>query len=133
MFIALISLLVSFGITTLGYYVFQQRYQSSEVTRVRRRLGVETEAERIAESGAPALIRSGDRDEPHWLRALGPYLRINEKLQSLIESAGVTSTPVRVHKQCAMSALLGAVLMLLLNQQFGGPPMLSFLALPAGM
>jgi tight adherence protein B len=133
MLIALFSLLVSFGITTLAYYFFQQRAKSSEVTRVRRRLGVETEAERLAESDAPALIRSGDRDEPRWLRTLGPYLRINEKLQLLIESAGLTATPKRIQKQCAMAALFGGVLMLIAEQQVGGPAWLAVLAIPAAL
>jgi tight adherence protein B len=131
MLIALFSLLVSFGVTTLAYYFLQQRAKSSEVTRIRRRLGVETEAERLAKSDAPALIRSGDRDEPRWLRALGPYLRINEKLQLLIESAGLSSTPERVQKQCAIAAMLGGVLILLLEQQVGAPPWMAVLAIPA--
>jgi tight adherence protein B len=133
MFIVLVSLLVSFGITTLVFYFFQQRSKSSEVTRVRRRLGVETEAERLAESDAPALIRSGDRDEPRWLRTLGPHLRINEKLQLLIESAGLTSTPERIQKRCAIAALCGAILILIAEQQVGVPPWMALLAIPAAV
>src|SRR5579863_6786936 len=105
MVIVLLSLLLSFGITTLAYRFFQQRSRVSEVTRVRRRLGVETEAERLAESEVPALIRSGERNEPWWLRTLGPHLRVNEKLQLLIESAGLKVAPERVLKQCLAASL----------------------------
>jgi tight adherence protein B len=133
MLIALFSLLLSFGITTLAYYLFQQRAKSSEVTRVRQRLGLKTEAERLAESDAPTLIRSGDRKEPRWLRTLGPYLRINEKLQLLIESAGLVSTPERVQKQCAVSALVGGGAILFAGQRFEAPGWMAALALPAAM
>ncbi len=128
MFIALFSLLLSFAITTFAYYFFQQRVRSSEVTRVRRRLGVETEAERLAESDAPSLIRTADRSEPRWLRTLGPYLRINEKLQLLIESAGLSATPQRIQKQCALAAIVagGATL-------FAGERWVAALALPAAV
>src|SRR5262249_16314153 len=56
MLIILLSLPISLGITTILYWLYQHRSKLSEMTRVRRRLGVETPAERLAESGAPALI-----------------------------------------------------------------------------
>jgi len=106
MLIMALSLLLSFGITGLAYRFVQSRSRGSEVTRVRKRLGVETAEERIAEAGTPALIRSGDKEEPWWLHKLGPYLHINATLQTLIESAGRQSTPDKVLKQCALSGLL---------------------------
>ena len=133
MLIALLSLLISFGITTLAYYFFQQRAKSSEVTRVRQRLGVKTEAERLAETGTPALIRSGERNEPRWLRTLGPALRINEKLQLLVESAGLASTPERIQKECLVAALVGGSAMLFAAQRFGEPGGGAALALPAAL
>jgi len=128
MWIALFSLLLSLGITAFACYIFQRHAKSSEITRVRRRLGVETEAERLAESDAPALIRSGERKEPRWLRTLGPYLRINERLQLLVESAGRSSTPERVQKECATAALVAGAAML-----FAGQPWMADLALPAAI
>jgi tight adherence protein B len=128
MVIVLISLLISFGITTLAYRFLQQRSRVSEVARVRRRLGVETEAERLAESAVPALIRSGERNEPWWLHTLGPHLRINEKLLVLIESAGMTSSPEKVQKQCAVSALLAGGLVLCVGYEWT-----TILALPVGI
>jgi tight adherence protein B len=128
MVIILFSLLISFGITTLAYQLFQRRSKSSEVTRVRRRLGVETEAERLAESDVPSLIRSGERNEPLWLHALGPHLRINERLQSLTESAGVQSTPERILKQCAVLALIAGSVVL-----FAGNKWTAVLAAPAAV
>jgi tight adherence protein B len=46
------------------------------------------------------------------LNTIAPFLRINERLQTLIEGAGLQSTPQRILKQCALWALLtgGAVL-----------------------
>jgi tight adherence protein B len=126
MLIALFSLLISFGITTLAYHFYQQRTQSSEVTRVRRRLGVETEEEKLAEPDAPALIRTGERAEPRWLRTLGPHLRINEKLHLLIESAGLTTTPERVQKECVIAGIVAGSGILLL-----GPSWMAVVALPA--
>jgi tight adherence protein B len=126
MFIALFSLLTSIGITTLAYHFLQQRTKSSEVNRVRRRLGMKTDAERIAESEAPALIRSSERKEPQWLRTLGPRLRINERLLLMIESAGLKTTPERVQKKCAIAAVLAATVVLL-----AGQPWMAVLVLPA--
>jgi tight adherence protein B len=126
MFIALFSLLTSFGITALAYHFWLQRTKSSEVNRVRRRLGMKTEAERLAESEAPALIRSTERREPRWLSTLGPRLRINERLQSLIESAGLKTTPDRVQKKCVVAGVLAGAAIL-----FGGERWLAALALPA--
>jgi tight adherence protein B len=128
MTIVLLSLLISFGTTTLIYRYYQQRTRGSEVTRVRRRLGVETEAERLAESDAPSLIRSGERNEPWWLHTLGPHLRINEKLQSLVDSAGLESSPESIHKQCAVAAFIAGALVLSAWNEWT-----TFLALPAAM
>src|SRR5580704_17739599 len=108
MLIAILSLLISFLVTGLAYYLFEQRSKSSEVTRVRQRLGVRTEAKRLAGSDTPALIRSGERNEPRWLSTGGPYLRINDKLQGLIEAAGLTSTPQNIQKQCLLAAVAAA-------------------------
>lgn len=124
--IILLSLLISFGITTLAYRVYEQRARKSEVTRVRRRLGVETAAERLAESGAPSLIRSNERSQPWWLRAVGPHLRISEKLQVLIESAGLQWGPERVLKQCAVAGLLAGGVVLSFGNEWT-----TWLALPA--
>jgi tight adherence protein B len=128
MIIALVSLLVSFGITTLAYCFYLQRAKSSEVTRVRRRLGVKTEAERLAETEIPALIRTEDRAEPRWLRNFGRFLRVNEKLQSLIESSGLTSTPERVQKECVLAAVAAGVAVLVF-----GPGWMAPLAVPVGL
>jgi tight adherence protein B len=108
MVIVLLSILLSFGITTLGYYFYQRRSRISEVTQVRRRLGVGMGAERPAVSDTPSLIRPEEPNDPRWLHALGPQLRVNEKLQALIEGAGGKSTPGRIQKQCAMAALLAS-------------------------
>ena len=126
MFIALFSLLISIGITTIAYHFFQQHTKLSEINRIRRRLGMKTEAERLAESEAPALIRSSERKDPQWLRALGPHLRINERLQLMIESAGLKATPERVQKKCALAAVLAASTILFSGQQW-----MTVLALPA--
>lgn len=128
MVIAIISLLLSFGVTTLAYSFFERRTKQSEVTQIRRRVGVETEAERLAESEAPALIRTSDRNEPRWLLTLGPYLRINEKLQALIESAGRSSTPQQIQKQCAIVGLGAAAVVL-----FAGERWTEALALPVAV
>src|SRR5262249_16426959 len=117
MLIVLISLLISFGISTLAYRFFEQRSKGSEMTRVRRRLGVETEAERLAATDVPSLIRSGERKEPWWVRTFAPHLRINERLSSLIESAGLQSTPESVQKTCAVWAVLAAGLTFLAGNQ----------------
>ncbi len=126
--IILLSLLISFSITTLAYRYFQQRSRLSEGTRVRRRLGVETEAERLAESATPALIRTSEQNEPWWLHTLGPHLRINEKLQALIEGAGLESAPERVQKQCAVAALLTGGVVLCAGNEWT-----NMLALPAAI
>ncbi|HEY3835401.1 MAG TPA: type II secretion system F family protein [Bryobacteraceae bacterium] len=126
--IILLSVLLSFGITTLAYRVFESRSRDSEVTRVRRRLGVETEAERLAESGVPSLIRTGERNEPRWLHLVAPYLRVNERLQLLIESAGVQSTPASILKQCALMGFVAGTVVLLAGQQW-----ITLLALPAAL
>lgn len=118
MIIALFSLLLSFGVTGLGYFFYERRATRSEVAQVRRRVGVETEAERLAESETPALIRTSDRSEPKWLRAIGPHLRINEKLQALIESAGRSSTPQQIEKQCAVLGLAAAVVVLAVGDEW---------------
>jgi len=118
MTIALISLLISTSITGVAYWLYQRRSQSSEITKVRRRLGVETEAERLAESEIPALIRSAARREPWWLLNVGSHLRINERLQLLIESSGVQSTPERVQKECAVAAVLAGVVVLIAGNQW---------------
>lgn len=128
MVIILLSLLISFGITTLGYRFFQQRSRVSEATRVRRRLGVETEAERLAESDVPALIRAGERNEPRWLHSLGPLLRINERLLSLTEGAGAQMAPEKVVKQSLIMALMAGGVVLAFGYQWT-----AFLALPAAM
>jgi tight adherence protein B len=128
MMIAAISLLISFGITTFVYWFFQQRSRSSEVTRVRRRLGVETEAERLAESQTPALIRSSKLRDPWWLRGPGSRLRINERLQSLIERAGLECTPERVQKECTIAAFLAGVAVVVAGSQWT-----YMLALPAAL
>jgi tight adherence protein B len=108
MFIILISLLLSLGITTLACLLYQGHARSSEFGKVRRRLGGETEAEKLAETGAPLLIRTTERNEPRWLNTLAPHLRMNEKLQLLIESAGRSSTPASIEKECATAALVAA-------------------------
>jgi tight adherence protein B len=126
--IILLSILISFGITTFAYRFFQRRSRDSEVTRVRRRLGVETEAERLAESGVPSLIRTGERTEPRWLSILAPYLRVNERLQLLTESAGVQSTPAGILKQSALLGLFAGLAVLVTGQRWA-----PFLVLPAGL
>jgi tight adherence protein B len=118
MLIILFSLLLSFGITTLIYRLYQQRSRSSEGTRVRQRLGVQTEAERLAAADAPALIRGNEKAEPWWLRTLAPHLRIHETLQVLIESAGQQSTPESVLKLCALLALSAAGVILLVGNEW---------------
>jgi tight adherence protein B len=128
MVIVLLSLLISLGITTLAYRFLQERSRASEVARVRRRLGVETAAERLAASEVPSLIRSNERNEPWWLHTLGPYLRINERLLMLIEGAGSQSTPERVQKHCALSALLGGAIVLCAGYEWT-----AILALPVGI
>ena len=128
MIIVLISLLISFGMTTLAYRFFERRSKVSEVTRVRQRLGVETEAERLAAADLPSLIRSPERNEPWWLRVLGPYLRIHERLRLLTESAGLESTPERVAKRCAISALIAGGAVFFVAHQWS-----ALLALPAAV
>lgn len=126
MIIVLLSLLISFGVTTLAYWFFVQRSRASEVTRVRRRLGVQSEAERLAETGVPSLIRSNETGEPWWLRTLGPHLRIRENLQVLIESAGLQTEPARILKHCAVAGLAAGVVVLCAGNQWT-----AVLALPA--
>jgi tight adherence protein B len=118
MIIALFSLLISFGATTAVYMLMQQRARSSEQTKVRRRLGVVTAAERLAEAETPALIRSAEQGEPRWLHSLGAHLRINEKLQALIESAGSTTKPGSIQKQCAVAGVLAGGAILLFGNQW---------------
>ena len=128
MIIVLFSLLISFGTTTVIYWLVQQRSRTSELTRVRRRLGVETPAERLGSSATPALIRSSVQNEPRWLQSIGLHLRINEKLQVLIERAGVTATPKGIKKQCALASVLTGVGVLLVGNQWA-----TMLALPAAL
>ncbi len=128
MFIALVSLLLSFAVTTLAWYFLERRSRNSEADKVRRRVGTESESERLAAAGAPSLILTTDRREPPWLRTLGPYLRINEKLQSLIESAGRTSTPASIQKQCALAALAAGGAILVAGQDWA-----IYLAIPGAL
>ena len=128
MLIALFSLLISIALTSTGYYLLQRRAKSSEVSRVRRRLGVVTEAERLAANEGPALIRAAEREEPRWLNAIGPRLRINERLQTLIESAGLTSTPDRTLKECAIAAVVAIAAVL-----FFAPRWMTPAAIPAAL
>src|SRR5579864_3345511 len=128
MMIVLLSLLISVGVTTLAYWFIERRSRASEVTRVRRRLGLQTEAERLAETNTPSLIRSSERQEPWWMRTLGPRLQINEKLRVLIESAGLNWEPDRVLKQCAVSGLVAAGLVLCMGTEWT-----AFLMLPAAL
>jgi tight adherence protein B len=128
MLIALVSLLLSFGISTLAYWFYQRRSKAAEGTRIRRRLGMETEAERLASSDAPVLIRSGERHEPWWLRTLTPHFRINERLQLLIEGAGLSSTPEVVLKQSAVLAITAAAVILAAGNEWT-----AFLAAPAAI
>jgi tight adherence protein B len=79
---------------------------------------VETEAERLAVSVVPALIRSSERHEPWLLHTLGSYLRVNEKLQLLIESAGSSATPLRIQKECAVAAVLAGGVVLIAGNQW---------------
>jgi tight adherence protein B len=128
MFIALISLLLSFGITTFACFLFQRHARSSEASKVRRRLRAESETERTVESGTPLLIRTAERNEPRWLNTLAPHLRINDKLHLLIESAGRSSTSASIQKQCAVAALLTGGMILASTQ-----PWAVYLALPGAL
>jgi tight adherence protein B len=128
MVIILVSLLISFGISTLAYRFFLRRSQVSEASRVRRRLGMETEAEKLETAEIPTLIRAADRKEPWWLRTLAPRLRINERLQTLIEAAGLESSPESIQKQCALGALLAGGIVLVVGNSWT-----AILALPAAV
>ena len=127
MLIALFILFLACAITTAAYGVLSKRSRSSEVTRVRRRLGVETAAERIADSGGPALIRSGTEKDDALQRS-SVLLQINEKLQKLIESAGAGSSPQQIEKQGAAFAAATTAAVLIAGNQWT-----AFLALPAGI
>lgn len=99
MWIVLISLLLSFALTTLAYSVWERHAASAKIDKVRRRLGPETEAERVGRTGAPLLIRTGEPRQPRWFGS--------DRLQLMMEAAGRSSTPVQVQKQCAVAAFVG--------------------------
>jgi tight adherence protein B len=129
MLIALFSLLIAFSITGTGYWLYLRRSRSTEVSRVRRRLGVQTEAERFAEAAAqgPSLIRSAV-EKNGVLHALGAHLKINDKLQRLIEASGAQTSPERVQKQAALYAVGAAGAVLVAGNQWT-----AVLAVPAAV
>jgi len=117
MIIALVSLLIAFSITAPAYWFFTRRSQSSDATRVRRRLGVETAADRLAVTGGPSLIRT-PAETQGWMNRLGAQFRINDKLQMLIESAASQYSVERVQKECIIFALLAAGVDLVAGNQW---------------
>jgi tight adherence protein B len=130
MLIVLFSLLLSFAITGTAYWFLQKRSADTEAACVRRRLGVETEQERMAAAveASPALIRASVRGESRWLLRIAPRLHFQQRLRALIEHAGASTTVERVQQQALITGLIAAAVILI-----AAPGLFRLLALPAGL
>lgn len=128
MTVILLSLMLSFAITGTACWFWRKRMALTEASIVRRRLGVETEQERMAAAveSAPALIRSNVRPESGWLLRIAPDLRLEQQLQRLIDRSGMSTTLPRVLKECVVIGLVAGI-----GVFAGAPAPLLFLAIPA--
>jgi len=124
--IVLASLLFASAMATVIYGVMAKHTRTSEIDRVRRRLGIETEAERLADAGGPILIRAAVKQD--WLQVLGSHLRINDKLQKLIETSGSDCSAQHIQKRCALIAIITSAVILVAGNEWT-----AIAAIPAGI
>lgn len=130
MLIALLSLALSFGLTATVVWFFDRRTKTNEITRVRKRIGGETEMESLAEPAAPTLIRALARSEPAWIGQLLPRLRLQERLHALLESAGSPATVQSVGNECLVGATVAASALLAVCAAEEGSHWAALLILP---
>lgn len=128
MLIVLLSLGFSFAITAVAVWLYERHRKVNEVTRVRKRIGGETEPPNPSEPTVPALIRKAGKGEPAWIGNLAPDLRLQERLHSLIESAGRTSTPQRVAREALIGSMGASILVFTVCDGY-----LTLLAIPAAI